>query len=311
MPGWTQGMHTFTQKFRSGMGWKTAAAATFAGGCSLAQYGLAFSPTLYLYDKQKDFQKIIDELPDAHPTVADFVKETVTKKGYTTPERLMVKNDSRLLSPTIRSFPNYTNAWIHQGPHHDYVMLADVISTWVAAPFHDVLKEKIENNSMNDNEGDSYRALLQHEAGHLVHEDSRNIRKVALGLPCLTALACSTLKRNIPFSIKNYWLKRGLKIPTGLALGVGNFYGILAYSKYFEQRADDGIDNDIKTLEARKKMHISNKFFFGEPHWLLNTHPSSHSRINRLDERIKKLQQEQSSESFVAPLGSKECPGLK
>lgn len=152
------------------------------------------------------------------------------------------------------------------------------------------------------------KGVVGHELGHIKNNDERKLRFM-LFLSLATPFVSGTLLAN--------HLKKLNKHPLAIAgiccLNTASQYGISrimskAVSRNFEYWADEHVKNDIDTLEGIRDSFIymsSIKQTSAEPvtvwekikdyaHYLWNgTHPSTQSRINRFQERIDALKEQQ------------------
>ena len=178
-------------------------------------------------------------------------------------------------------------------------------------PFYVLPKETdplIKNNAL--------RFFIQHEANHVKNSDSLKRAGVAATLPLLTHYGIKLLTRGrAPKSTLGH-LK---KIPAGFGKLFMNTGAFLAYSRYTEQRADDGV-NDTKEIltgghSVFQKAHndgmpiiekilpdnpqvspaVSQKmrsllYYVSDP-----THPTFLARAKKLDARLKKLEAAEAS----------------
>ncbi len=164
-----------------------------------------------------------------------------------------------------------------------------------------------------------YRALLQHEGNHIKHNDNLWNVPAQLVTPFATHKMCKVLtqmyqKGKLATAIPGF--ATSLKqIPAGLGKAEIIKQILNARSRYVEQRADDGIADDIeilknhinwvkehdekikKDLEAQypdpevRKIH---QFFIDN----LGTHPSGDQRVAKLEQRIAALKEKEAQQSL-------------
>ena len=153
-------------------------------------------------------------------------------------------------------------------------------------------------------------ALLNHESNHIKNKDLFTQGLAWLIAPFITHASIKKINKIfVPQSIKinNFWVKQLIKTPSGIGKLVLSVGGLAAFSRYKEQRADDGIENDIDILNSIKadlkrnldkgQIFVEKKSRFSQAwEWYKADHPSRESRIAKLDQRIlllEKSQQEQ------------------
>lgn len=176
----------------------------------------------------------------------------------------------------------------------------------------------------NENLLDAVAAGLQHEKGHIKHNDVNSRNFMIMTLPFITHCASkkagvllSKLLKYVPYmenkavlSIKNEIGSQSImrkcknviknaSIPTAFFKFFANIFGLTALFRHQEIRADDSVYDDLKYLEGLK-------LFLGESHDLplhfgvknrvtkrivnlISTHPTNEERIARIDKRIEKL----------------------
>jgi len=149
----------------------------------------------------------------------------------------------------------------------------------------------------------TYRAIIQHEAGHIKH--SKEATAVVILAPILSSLVVSCglyyLHVTNPGScwdclatlVGSLYLDRFNPLP-------------FLYKRFAEFRADDNIENNPKTLRGFQS-HLQKLLVYetlkdnlnalqGKKTWLRflqswkNTHPTSKSRIERIDKRLAHLE---------------------
>jgi hypothetical protein len=320
-------MKIFKQRFKN-CNWKAAALGTFAGGCTIAQYGLAFDyqtiisslENLNNWTNPKIEKKIEDELSDVDPIVEQFAREQLSKSGVIDQTSLRIKQNKN------------ENRWaiIHR-MHHNWVL----IPTNKIIPLKNALI-KLDQLKMNqlwhrnklELPHTTYEVLtdaastLDHEAGHLINHDSElkeNIMKLII--PIATATTFIMGKRSINSIAKKaawnstelYFFENSNKITCGLFLATINPLLIAQYSQMREKRADTNIRDNIHLLRAAKKHHQDhlreNRTFFQErshADHLLCTHPHPEKRIAYFRNRIKELKQKNDPNYYQDPFVIKE-----
>lgn len=146
------------------------------------------------------------------------------------------------------------------------------------------------------------RSIVQHEATHLKNNDSTNNRIaqwVIFGASTLP-LVYGWLKKGSSTTNTQAAMKRLAFIPATITALLANGLANAAYSRYVEQRADNGIANNIDILQAaankyRKaaeedKRDGRSDLVFEQ---LSSTHPSNKQRADRFEQRIAKLKEQQ------------------
>jgi hypothetical protein len=277
-------MKSFKQRFKN-CNWKAAALGTFAGGCTLANYGLAFSPfflgSLAAYKQDKE----IDNIEDVSPEVNAYVRKQLLNCGYKNQEKLFVKKGNSYTSVSTLShdyifIPRYEEGKIKENLKRD----------WLPHCIQNILYRKRPYKELEQSS-----AIIQHEKSHLINKDSLRIIVANFIIPCLIQTICIVSKKTFIKPIENYWIKNVLKIPSGLIKASFALIGTASYYRYTEQEADDGINEDIKTLKALKRdLKNSIGSFYRNDNFLFifSTHPSHGERIERLQERINTLKLE-------------------
>ncbi len=165
---------------------------------------------------------------------------------------------------------------------------------------------------------------LWHEYNHRTkkHQDNRN--KGQFFAPFITYIGLKWLAsgaRSIPFIAQGLakaaqhvpsTAKELLKIPSGIAKGYLTHLGILKCCRLQEQQADNLVPDNIEILKGgiacfkedeknlQKRLRKSNTLFYSfyqtplghSLFWLRQGHPSHKQRVQKFEERIKKIEQD-------------------
>jgi hypothetical protein len=238
-------------------------------------------------------QKSIEADPfykNADENITQFIKNCLKKTC--TKETVAVKidtNDNCNLSAI--SLPHYI-----------------IISQCAANEITDALK------SNNQKILDQWDGTIQHEGCHIQKNDSYWKIVPLLTAPFITHKSVKIIRNALPIAKKtrSFLSQELLKIPTAIGKRIISDTGIATAHQYQEQRADNGISNDINSLNGAKEMlprtkpidstmklafekaqvnpHISksivNTFNF------FSTHPATDVRIAKLNARITLLEQQ-------------------
>lgn len=298
--------------------WKTAAAGALAGTLTAAHYGCALYIPYHFTTSNVLFSDI-EKLEDASPRVQAFVKKQLIACGLKNHESLKIKQGNQFAALTTND-----NMWVFL-ENHD--IIEQVLEHY---PRNDVsIDFKFEHPNIPNPEHTATwhqtpeqfllqaASMLQHEATHLVNNDSKRtgiaITAIPLAIEALSFCIGNGFKKYCP-RVNTYIIKNMLKIPTGLIKGYCSTSAFFAFSRYKEQQADNGINDNIHLLHAQKEERktklILNKWdgsYKEDPfYWNLNTHPSDETRIKKFEQRIKTLEQKNDPASFINPLEIKE-----
>ena len=301
----TYGMNAFKQSyqnFKQNFTWKKAAMAGIAGGCSLAQVGLAvkkISPSLFLKDPHNDDLKDeeFEQLPSVPIETEIFVREHLKNCGVIQLENLKVKE------------------------YYEWGTYTTKDRTWFFVPKDMFRFTKRCNTSISDDikkysEDRQKEAIasVHHEGGHIKNKDNEKLPLATVGfLAGNAAMSFWLRKKIIPKS--NYWRHNLAKIASGLTISNLNVLEYYQFTKYCELKADDNVQNNIHTLRAAKKIFerdLRHMFLYGEyrskfsPKNLYLKHPHPKVRIKRFKKRIKALKEKGDPEAFEDPLAFKE-----
>jgi hypothetical protein len=247
-------------------------------------YGLAYG--LILGSLAKDMYVPIDESQKITPAVEKFAKEQLKKCGYTTFERLKIVKYNVFAAKTTFS--------------HDYLFfnsfeakrLESILHASSPKPLDDIYRYFF-NTQLEQKYKNRVAGMIMHEGGHLIAKISQ--RTAAAEVAIIGAFEIFSFffrQRLKPFN--NFWVKQSVRLLTGIAKCCGNAALLLAYKRYEEQKADDGIDNDIAILKAVRKDFKKNMGFpSDEPfysYFFQQTHPSDGDRFQQFTRRINKLE---------------------
>lgn len=309
-------MHAFKSRFKN-LSWKSAAAATLAGGCSLAQYGIAYNiynklvPTnealkgLPMYDQE------FETLSDVDPIIESFVKQHLHNNGITEQLPLKVKywNDT-----TFGAMKTDKYNWIFF-PYDEIEILKRSLRSQSTDNNNFSITLTVKDKSIELTALDYLKqsaAIIQHESGHIINNDAKKRKLSILSIPLIVSALSFVIRKKINLPT-NYWLKNLSKIVSGVAIGpisAGAFY---QYYQLRELKADDMIQNNIHLLEAKKQEMKNHLFLYEDDYkkmaWhkqLLHTHPHPKTRIKRLKHRIQALKQKSDPKAFENPLDSKQ-----
>lgn len=303
VPEKTYAMNAFRHRFqqvKQNFSWKKAAAVGFAGGCTLAQYSLAYDMYQELVHLKKiGFNDLLREqyyekLPDVDPLIESFVREQTKKCSLTDQISLKVKQVDR----------------------HGWAACDTKNYNWIFVPSEDV--DAFKTILKCQNNPDHLKAVIasiHHECSHITNRDHQKRKIAALGIPvAVSTLSFGIRKKLIPTN--RYWLNNVSKIVNGIAvLGTVSAGGYYQYMQFQELKADDNIQDNFHLLKTRKKWmkdELSNhKDFYGKKSVWLSDHPHPKVRIRRLKKRIKALKETGDSKAFEDPLATKEEAQIK
>lgn len=304
------------QQFKQNFNWKTAAAVGFAGGCSLAQYGLAYEGYRRLVPVEQClidiamYDKEFEKLPDVDPLIESFVKRQAREGGITQQGALRIKAHNHFSWATCRT-KSYD--WIFM-PIEEIEVLKRSLNK--GDSFNFTMEKNERKISIQGSDYLKYTAAtIHHESGHIINDYSKQF--LGLAIPAgVAALSFGVRKKFI--GANQYWLKNLIKPVSGIAIGPLSACGFYSYAKFRELKADDNIKDNIHLLRA-KKQQGKNNFWLREDGYrketwyerLVNTHPYPTVRIKRLKKRIKALKAKGDPKSFEDPLASKEDGQVK
>lgn len=261
-----------------------------------------------MYATQTTAGSIINQKPDAPEIVKEFAHENIKTIGIN-PPNLRIKQ-----YPSFASYKQNTilikDCDCDLNEHFNLINL---------------LKKQNDNTlTMQEKEKlNLYRAIIQHEGTHLKNKDPRNteqVRNIALCaanyLPFYNFYQSKILKKNVPIKIAPSIIKSLALIPSGLGKLIMTPLIMSAYSIYSEQRADDGISDDIDVLQAaansfKERAKEEDLQQQGDPKHPMRRridnflsiikegHPSDTQRAQRFEERIAKLKEQNAQKSEV------------
>lgn len=146
------------------------------------------------------------------------------------------------------------------------------------------------------------RSVVQHEATHLKNNDyakTRIAQLAILGAVTLSLVYCWFNKGTSTSNTQDA-IKRLAFIPATITALYANDLAYTAYSRYIEQRADNGIADNIEILQAaantyrkaaeKDKREGRSDFVFEQ---LRSTHPSNKQRAEKFEQRIANLKAQQ------------------
>lgn len=287
IPKYSHSMGRFRQQFAKST-WKATAAGLFAGTLTAAHYGIFSTDLVAPFFGDKIGY-------DVSPETESFVKEVLSKRGYTNQERLHIKN---VYSHMFHAM---------QTTSHDYIFLGGGVrpdtlvakkNMWyghdhaISENIKDPLKGQLLTGQPSHQYLTEVSGILEHEGGHLINNDGhRRIGAIALSSCCIELCSFFLRKYHGKF-LTNYWIKNILKVPTGAFKASFAYFLTLPYLRHREQLADDGITNDKKTLKGQKRFfkrfqEVENKASFLSR--LFDCHYPNHIRMRRFQERIQAL----------------------
>jgi hypothetical protein len=174
----------------------------------------------------------------------------------------------------------------------------------------EIAKELQENDSQTINK---YKSVLQHENVHRQKEDVAIQAAISFIIPFATHGSLKIIRGLLPFAKKTtpFWKEQLKKIPTAIGKVYINLLTFTSISRYQENRADNGIKNNAKSLNGikdflsdtekieKKLDKINGLDRFPTRKKILtyfSLHPPTSQRIAKIDQRIAALEkQEQSS----------------
>lgn len=248
-----EAMNLLKQKI-SQMNLKKIAITSLAAGLTCMHYGIAYHPLVGANCLLEE--EYIDESKRLTPVVENFVKQELVKCGYTTFDKLKIVKDNQFGTNSTFSY----DYLFFDGMREKRLEIILNRTKWdffkdssnsKALSFYDEIPEQEYKNLM--------ASITQHEGTHLINKDSKRYVIAELAIICTIEAISFFLRRRLrPI---NFWVKQGSKIPTGFIKFTINIGAFMAFRRYSEQQADDGINDDIPLLEAQKKnmerhMHV-------------------------------------------------------
>ncbi len=296
-------IHPMANTFRKGF-YKTCNAINI--GLPLAPLTVGVGIAAYSKITGKPMNQKPEDLPDAPPIVCDFVHKNLAMIGFHNP-------DLKIKYGNIGDTSNVTEQALALP---DYEMRTDNPNSLVS------LLQKQEPLSAQDQEKlNKIASVIQHEGTHLNGKDNRYYTQQITGATLL-------LTNYRPFY--NLYQNRILKTPfvtpsmlRSLSLIPGGFVKLFIQiavsglaSQYREQKADDGIADNIDILQAaandfRKSaqedaLHYQRNYQHLPMLEKLNydlkerfaSHPSNEQRAKKLEQRIAALKDKEAQQSL-------------
>lgn len=164
---------------------------------------------------------------------------------------------------------------------------------FVNANYTSHLKDAI--NTQDKEVINQWKAVFQHENGHIKNHDMLSGGVAYLTMPLLNHKLIKIGKKALPFTYKitSFVGMQCAKIASGVGKYFYNDLQLKQMRRIQEQRADDGVSNDIDTLQGLRSFFINNE---ENPRsikdHLFHSHPSHAQRIAKIDERIEKLKKQ-------------------
>lgn len=167
------------------------------------------------------------------------------------------------------------------------------------------LKNALKTN--DEKKINEFAGILQHEDTHIKNQDNLVHGLECLATPLLTHQVVKSASKIMPFTqkIMPFWVQQGIKLSSGLGKYALNTAILSASSRHKEQRADDGICNDIATLQAVSDSFIQSKKEYDAVsknyleqnfpkvnYYLFASHPTMDARITKFNKRIELLKKE-------------------
>lgn len=177
---------------------------------------------------------------------------------------------------------------------------------------HNKIYDALKNNDQKTL--DIMSSILPHEESHIKNKDITSRTIVELTTPFFTHALIKKIYNASPYksSINSFALQQLVKIPSGLGKCAISLYLIAAFDRYLEQRADDQTPNNLQSLTNLKEyfkimqkdqVEIVKKRQSTMPSIIQKLddldrkyfapHPSTESRIAKVDQRIEKLEKSQ------------------
>lgn len=309
----------------SGLGISFSAQSMFKKACKGINYTLSGASFLSAFYSDYYSNSKIIELEDVDPVVLQFSQEQFKAINIKNPEDIDVKRgkkvvlnfsdeNSSLLSHIVTSFRNNKENKLNtfsavRGkviiPHEycDLLLLAKELKN----------KKFISSSNVNYSEEECHKiaGVIQHEAVHIKHNDSSNALICAAVIPFAmhpifkaSGLIMQKIYKFNPAKSNIEILRRNIGV--GFLKNKINENLLMAYYRFFEQRADDevvnieGLQKFLKEHEAKElNMMIEANVSLEDSPVLqklypfvlsLNQdkyHPKLSTRIQRLEDRIK------------------------
>jgi len=239
-------------------------------------------------------KEVFQPLTDANEQTTNFVKSELQKTNTTI--------------DAVKICPFYDTIMLPMGTSRKYITISNGTA--------DVLNQALATN--DETTLNKWRGTLQHESRHIYHNDLFNQGIACLTVPFATHGLTKTIYNSVSTAKKSnsFAVKQFVKIPTGLGKLTITMCALMAYSRYYEQRADNEVSNDInilkglkstideteqKNIEGMKPFNLSPS----QDKWLrwstnfLEPHPLPTKRIAKLDERIAALEKQSANNEEI------------
>lgn len=331
------------QSFKQNVTWKKAAMTGIAGGCTLAQIGLAINSISlerhksYLNHLNNKYEKEFENFKNIHPDTESFIKEHLKKCGVTQQDNLRIKmyDGNWGVSRTDK----YLWFFIPESAAKELNNALEVISK-ARADIREQLNRGLDKRFVESDisywlsnrpnltyvEGENWVpigksvdaaleaiAIIHHEGGHIINNDPKNFHFAPYAM-LGGNLALSFFARK-KFITNDFYRKNCAKILSGLIIAKLVPLEYYQYTQFRELKADDNTQNNIYIVKAAKRFHENGLKLHKEHYEKLNRfpakfvqiHPHPEVRIERFDEKIKAIYEKNDPESFEDPLGFKEA----
>ena len=294
--------------------------------CTVAHWGISYGPFFvegigrllsYNYDKEildvvskprriadysKNGEKTVHPqyqvaCPNADPAVLKFVQETGKKITSKEISSVRIHMELRKVRSDSCNFDYRAFQTVRTAAAMNRVMF---ISPDFESDLADAIRDK------NQQKLDKYSGIFEHEWNHIKYYDVLIAGIANLSIPLLNHRLIKLGKKALPLAQKTkpFLSEQCAKISSGWGKYCLNDLSLKILSRYKERRADNGVSDDIQTLEGIKSYFVEeqerevihntkNPSFRGiikknlpRLAVLLSTHPSFEQRIARLDQRI-------------------------
>lgn len=326
----TYGMDAIKSKFK-GATWKTAVATTLVGGCTLAHYGLSAYP---LWSKSNPIASIksygndeLSQLDDASPLVADFVTEQVENH----PKKHRIKNLKIKKAPffagghslnysyvVVDKYSDLEPVLFYSHFMQDNQELNKKKLSYAATLNHEInhiidnyTPQKIAANALIPFITQGVCYLLKKPFPKIKNDLLRNALKIPTGM-----LKGSINVMILSNFLRNHEQRADDAIPNNEQLLMALKKNLEEQSIY-ESRLIQSLDYKFrKPLPLSKKLYLTGKYLWFTSaskdapffdlwakdklpfYFNFSTHPSTQSRIKKLEQRIESLENQKRKFAF-------------
>lgn len=283
----------------------------FAKTCTAAHWSIATLPTtatgFALYDlTKKDARK---EESAASPLVKEFAREQMQIIGVKNSHSVPVVSYSHSSLMAAMPFPArlIIDTTIEQDCAKKLLRKQELNNQhYLVQKFGSLTKKRAQEIANLEHGLNGYKGVLQHEAAHIKNHDIEKKVVVNACIPFIVHAGYKGLQRAVPkpsFTVPSF-VQSCMRIPTGFGKLLTSIVALSLYSKNFEQRADDSIQNKKEILQAcaafikKEDTEVRQSIPDHWPAWKKKlfynahfaVHPTNAKRIKKLEQRIAALE---------------------